>query len=133
MEDLKRLPFRVIEAKVIGEPGRLVEVLVDGDYDGEWFAGIPWRVHYNGFVMIGNSPDSILGQQFGTGLRYLHHFVLPKKEGYQRYHLNGNKLDNRSCNIGYITHSERMTDAYRKVKLRDFEMTKYRLRNPRRE
>ena len=88
-------------------------ILVDDDYDGEYFATFSWNVNpKTGFVQahdrrIGKSRPSI----------YLHHLVagpiLPsmepglKKGQLVRTHVNGDKLDNRTTNIKWMTKSER--------------------------
>jgi hypothetical protein len=36
----------------------------------------------------------------------LHHFILPKKEGFEIDHINRNRFDNRRCNLRYVTPSQ---------------------------
>lgn len=36
----------------------------------------------------------------------MHHLVLGKKDGYEIDHINGNKLDNRLCNLRHVTRSQ---------------------------
>ncbi|MDD5061650.1 MAG: HNH endonuclease [Candidatus Marinimicrobia bacterium] len=37
---------------------------------------------------------------------FLHHLILPPKEGFVIDHINRNRLDNRRCNLRYVTHSQ---------------------------
>lgn len=133
-EDLKQLPVRVIKAKLAGQPGKTVEVLVDGDYDGEWFASLPWRTQNKGvqFVVLAASRNSRLYRIFGKSV-YLHHLILPPKEGHRVTHLNGDKLDNRSCNLAYITEQEIARRREDKKRIDNFKAMQYRLNKPRKE
>lgn len=70
-------------------------ILVDGDYDGEYFAQYTWRVNPNvGWVQkanrFQNCPSNYLGR-----------LVLGLKSGDKgwAHFLNGNKLDCRSANL----------------------------------
>lgn len=112
MNYLAQLPVRVLIANT-WQTGEQIPVLVDGDYDGEYFAEYEWRVLPNGYVIRYNSHETVISEKTGIILAslnspwtYLHHLILPRKKGYWRIHINGNRLDNRSCNIAYRTPSE---------------------------
>jgi hypothetical protein len=94
---LEQLP--VMELKAIKVGGELVTVLVDGDYDGEYLSGFILRVLPNGYVQAQDYRSR------SDRYKYLHHFILPKKEGMWTHFINGNKLDCRSANLEYITPS----------------------------
>jgi hypothetical protein len=88
----KRLPL-------VGIRGKRRSVLVDGDYDGDYFSQFTWHVSPTGYAFCrvpGTRRENI----------YLHHLVLPDKPGYWRTFLNGNKLDCRSANVIYMTPQE---------------------------
>lgn len=99
-EALERLPVKVIKAKVFRSQ-EYKDVLVDGDYDGEYLDSLNWYIAPSGLVDTWYFNRGT-GQKY-TKRTYLHNFVLPKKKGYWVVHLNGNKLDNRSCNLAYMT------------------------------
>lgn len=85
--------------------------LVDGDYDGELFSLYKWRINDQGYIQMVPVYEAIhsektgiyLGSSYSRSYLYLHHFVLKPKKGYWVKHVNGDKLDNRSCNLTYIT------------------------------
>lgn len=52
------------------------------------------------------STGESLGRTPQQSWVYLHHLVLPKKDGYWVRHKNGNNLDCRSANLEYITPKE---------------------------
>lgn len=108
-----------------------VDVLVDGDYDGEWFESlIPWMlVNSSGHVAIMKYAHDYLG----LGVSYLHHLVLPEKKGFWRVFSSGNKLDCRSANVIYRTTKEhiKVREERKREKLyRDYQ---YRMNNPRKD
>lgn len=82
-----------------------LKVLVDGDYDGEYFGGMQWR-------MLNNYVTTIFRKNQSTKIFprtvYLHTLVLPPRKGYWTGFLNGNHLDCRSANLAYMTPSEIM-------------------------
>lgn len=86
------------------------EVLVDGDYDGEYFAQFYWMLNPGGYVMRSHyeyttkpSGERTRGHKI---MHYLHQEVLPPKPGFWIIFKNGNKLDVRSANLAYITPTE---------------------------
>lgn len=105
---LEQLPVLKIKVRKSGTQ-EFGEVLVDGDYDGEYFSSLPLRIVPNGYVQVvmPEYTDEVLR----TGIlrrvpekryKYLHHFVLPPKKGYWTWFKNRNKLDCRSANLEYI-------------------------------
>lgn len=92
MNPLEELESMTIVAHRGGKP---IEVLVDGDYDGEYFAEMKWYINKAGYVYR---------RRRGTDEpQYLHQLVLPPKPGYWTSFKNRNKLDCRSCNLEYLT------------------------------
>lgn len=105
---LERLPVAIIRAKR-DDTGEWVKVLVDGDYDAEYFREFNWAVNHGGYVYK-RTRELVLNEGTGetTGAHrhlytYLHQLVLPAREGLWTHHINGNKLDCRSVNLEYIT------------------------------
>lgn len=96
MNPLDKLPVKFLKAR--GPKGKQVTVLVDGDYDGEWFSTLKLRVMPQGQIQV--VDRSITENNHWV---YLHHLVLPLKPGFWVEHINGNKADNRSANLRYIT------------------------------
>lgn len=84
------LPAREIIA-VTGET-----ILVDGDYDGEYFAQFEWRVN-NGFVVSWQKP---------VKHSYLARLAAAAPDGMAVTYRNGNRLDCRSCNLEVLTWAE---------------------------
>lgn len=113
MNALDQLPTRVLKARDL-KLKKEVDVLVDGDYDGEYLSQFPWYILPSGYVVHGLRPIQTdrTGKRIARSLvekgmiRYLHHYVLPRKKGLWRTFKNGNKLDCRSRNIIYTTPSD---------------------------
>lgn len=100
MNPLELLPVKVIKARIHSTKD-YVNVLIDGDYDGEYLGGMKWTIGKARYVV-----SSDYGRDKKNRWKYLHQIVLPAKKGYWITHLNGNKLDNRSCNLAYKTPKE---------------------------
>lgn len=107
MNYLEQLPIKILRAqdRVTGE---FEPVMVDGDYDGEYLSSFKWRILPNGYVYTNFHEyeyPKIGGYHIKGKMKfyYLHHLVLPPKKGFWIVYLNGNKLDNRSCNLTYRT------------------------------
>lgn len=96
---LEQLPTMVLYARD-PKTNRNVEVLVDGDYDGEWFSGFKWSINPLGYVVA--SPH---GDYKGTWI-YLHRLVGNPPGNLWCFFRNGNKRDCRSRNIDWVTPRE---------------------------
>lgn len=99
MNVLEMLPIKRIKARDVTTK-QMVDVLIDGDYDGEYLSAFKW------YVMPGGYVYNNIYSRAKTKAQYLHHLVLPPKKGYWIHFKNGNKLDVRSANLEYITPSE---------------------------
>lgn len=90
-----------IKLPLFGPAGLGLFAMVDNDYDGEYFSQYRWRLNPKGYVV---RPEWNEGKQVYI---YLHHEVMSKPPvGLVRDHINRDKLDNRSCNLRWATHSE---------------------------
>lgn len=108
---LEKLGSRTIYARLPKGEGE-VPVLVDDDYDGEWFASMRWMLNPSGYVVtIGLRQRGDRG-----GYTYLHHLVLKPKKGMWVSFKNGNKLDCRSSNFEYRTPAQ--NTAHRRLSIR---------------
>lgn len=111
-DPLEQLPTKILRART--KSGRMVTVLVDGDYDGEYFGQFYLRILPLGYVVLGSERVSVVNNKTGEytpkkrdgKYHYLHHMVLPAKKGYWVRFKNGNKLDCRSRNLEYVTPSQ---------------------------
>lgn len=61
-------------------------------------SGVRWHVVNNGY----------LRGYINKELIYLHHLILPPKDGFWIDHINRNKADNRWCNLRYVTPTENL-------------------------
>lgn len=95
----------ITEIPLHGKYGRGKVALVDGDYDGEYLAGFDWRVTPKGYVY--RSERVMRGSRTVQGIIYMHHMVHGQGNG-DRWveHIDGDKLNNRSCNLRWRTPSE---------------------------
>lgn len=83
--------------RVQSSPGKYVIALVDGDYDGEYFSQYKWYLGWDGYPFRDYSEN-------GKRIRVkLHQEVSRTPRGLWTDHINRNKLDNRSCNLRWVT------------------------------
>lgn len=90
-----------IKISLHGENGKGKYALVDGDYDGEYFSQYRWYLLPNGYV--GRTGRYETGKNTYI---YLHREVSKPPEGKWVDHINRDKLDNRSCNLQWVTPKE---------------------------
>lgn len=100
-EILAMLPVQTVRAR--DTKGAWHDVLVDGDYDGEYFSYFQWRILSPGGYVVTHRNEKRPDGTWATITTYLHHMVLPRRPGLWSHFVNGNKLDCRSANLEYQT------------------------------
>lgn len=107
-----------VKISLVGKRGEGKYALVDGDYDGEYFAQYHWALLPNGYIARYGHREAITDEKTGlvTGwdesFIYLHREVARPPKGMWVRFKNGNKLDCRSSNLEWVTPKE--TAASRK-------------------
>ena len=79
------------------------QVAIVDDEDFERLAQWRWFVNAYGYVVRHAKPHERTGEH---GMIWMHHAMLPKKEGFEIDHKNRNPLDNRRCNLRYATRTQ---------------------------
>lgn len=109
---LERIPSTTIQARIPGSDST-IDVLVDDDYDAEYFRQYDWILIGRGYVAARAVStvhvNEATGERVGTSripFIYLHHLVQPPLKGLWVSFRNGNPLDCRSANVYYITPSD---------------------------
>jgi hypothetical protein len=95
MEDMPyiKIPLR-------GKYGKGKHVLVDGDYDGEYFGQYGWYINPGGYVYRRRYTGE------GGGYIYLHQEVSQTPKGMWTNFKDKNKLNCRSYNLEWVTPSQ---------------------------
>jgi hypothetical protein len=95
MEQLEyiKIPLR-------GKYGVRKFTLVDGDYDGEYFSQYRWYLHKNGYVTRKGYSDG------KRTIIYLHREICKPPDNLWVDHIDRDKLNNRSCNLRWVTPQE---------------------------
>lgn len=98
-----------IEIPLHGKYGKGKYTRVDGDYDGEYFSQFKWYLSNNGYP-IRRDGHGVKGRK----LVLLHHEVLRTDKArvghIVRDHIDGDKLNNRSCNLRLVSQSENLAN-----------------------
>lgn len=92
-----------IKLPLYGKYGVGKFVLVDGDYDGEYFGQYKWYLGKNGYACARLARRSKRG---GNGYTYLHNLICPPRPGLWVDHIDRDKLNCRSSNLRWVTPSE---------------------------
>ena len=75
-----------------------------GDYD--WLNQWEWHVRY-GYAVRTKSIVGCEGERRRVGI-IMHRFIMNTPDGMYTDHINGDKLDNRRCNLRIVTTSQNM-------------------------
>jgi hypothetical protein len=77
------------------------EVIVD-DEDYERFCHLNWTLNNKGYAKLRASKCA-----------YMHHFVLPQKDGMVTDHIDRNRRNNSRSNLRHVTHTENCLNSHR--------------------
>lgn len=72
--------------------------------DLELVKGYRWSASGGGYAAAWDGTEVIL----------MHHIFLPRKNGFHTDHINGNRQDNRRCNLRYATRSQNSANHARR-------------------
>ena len=81
--------------------------IVDAD-DFEHLSKFKWCLSGGGYAMRG----ALINNKWTT--RYMHHEILGETKGRQIDHIDRNKLNNRKCNLRFVTRSQNQQNYIRK-------------------
>lgn len=70
-----------------------------------------WILKKYSFYIVGKKGEQYPATEINKKTVYLHHFILPKKKGFQVDHINRNAFDNRRSNLRYATPAQNMMNT----------------------
>lgn len=106
---MESLPVKKL--KLHGKLGTGKFALVDGDYDGEYFAQYKWYLMPNGYIGRARVED----RSGPNSYVYLHQEVSRPPVDLLVDHINGNRLDNRSCNLRWCTRKQNTHNRKKRI------------------
>jgi hypothetical protein len=86
-------------------------IVLDDD-DWENIKHLKWYISPLGYAVSGNWNKETKNASHIT----MHRFIMCPAKGLEIDHINGNKLDNRRCNLRIVTHQQNMSNIKKKHK-----------------
>jgi hypothetical protein len=84
------------------------EATIDAE-DAEWVSRHVWCARVKGNIVYPVRNVKVDGMW--NGIKAMHMFMLPPREGYVIDHVDGDGLNNRRCNLRYATHGQNVANG----------------------
>jgi hypothetical protein len=78
--------------------------IVDAEDAPRATTGLKWHLDADGYVVRGGGRNKARNEK-------LHRVVMNAPKGVEVDHINGDKLDNRKCNLRFVTHTQNCVNA----------------------